>query len=401
LRVARDQDPHRRGIELVAEVNKLLSGKTIDDPEIVDPAKLLGPNAVPFTASAATTICGRDAVRCLPHYQARLPDIRRWTDENAILLKRYRSLYAYPHFREIVQPHIQAPIFIDPAQVVNLARAKAAAQAIQGDTNSALRSISEDIRFWRHALVETRTLIHKMIAVASVLRDARLASEIIAAHKPSRTALAQARDAVQPLTNPERRFENVYRFEFTRNKWLFSNLEMDMHRGCGEMDAIDCALQRLSGTFLLKTNATINQQYGIHKKLAQLSELPAPEYLKRIHDGAFTVTDPLWSWDMAYNPFGKILVNIAVPAYYLYPARLHNLDGLLRLIALQLDIQQQGLHGHAINTYLEQSDVALRNPYTLEPMQFDAAARSLAFMGMREKDGAADELLSHRVEIRL
>ena len=50
--------------------------------------------------------------------------------------------------------------------------------------------------------------------------------------------------------------------------------------------------------------------------------------------------------------------------------------------------------------WLAQSPEALRNPYTLEPMQWDAAANSLVFEGREKQNQNPGRSSTYRVRLR-
>ena len=105
------------------------------------------------------------------------------------------------------------------------------------------------------------------------------------------------------------------------------------------------------------------------------------------------------SWRFAYNPVGKILNTIAVPPYDNYTARVHNLDGFLRLVSLSLAAKQQSVRAADMPAFLARAQPNLRNPYTSESMLWDANNRTIYFNGMSETHD--EELLSKRIGVHL
>jgi hypothetical protein len=68
-----------------------------------------------------------------------------------------------------------------------------------------------------------------------------------------------------------------------------------------------------------------------------------------------------------------------------YMLRLHDTDGLLRLVALQLDIWRAGIPRKQIPGYLRGTRPGLSDPYSGQPMQWDATRGQLYFVPRSER----------------
>ena len=83
-------------------------------------------------------------------------------------------------------------------------------------------------------------------------------------------------------------------------------------------------------------------------------------------------------------------MGIATPAYFDYPRRIIDADGLLRLISLQIQITTQKITEPDIPAFLKGADPKFSDPYTGLPMQWDKS-RGLHFRGyskrITDKDG--------------
>lgn len=402
LRAPMGEHPHTRGLQIVAQVNDKLDAVPHDIQDVINPDTFLGPKALKFSNKLAS-LCGRDTTGCLDRYRAKTTDIEKQVRENKVLLERYHSLYRYPHFHETLKPRYYAPLFIDPGSVSSLARAQYALHALRGNPSLALRQLHDDTLFWRHILVETRGLVGKMLAVAVIQRNSQLTSEIVARYPTGKAALAQTVQAVLPLTDAERDLTKVYRNEFAINMHAFTALSTEQQSPCTAGSTYDCAVDRLMSTFLFKPYASTNRSFEGFSQIAATSKLPAPEFLKAIREKLDSDQyDWQWwlsSWRFAYNPIGKILNAIAEPAYASYTARIHNLDGFLRLVSLSLTARQQSVRDADMPAFLARAHTKFSNPYTNEPMLWDADTRTIYFKGMGESND--HELLSKRIGIRL
>lgn len=248
-----------------------------------------------------------------------------------------------------------------------------------------------------------------MIAVAAIRVNAQIISEIVARYPIDKNALALAAQAVQPLTDQERDLTNAYRNEFAWNMHFFVTLPAELRAlpverrtPCTAESIYDCVIEKLTTTFLFKPRATVNQSFENFSEIAVRSKLPAPEYLKKTGERQATYQnfwDWLPPWHFSYNPIGKVLNTIAVPVYDSYTARVHNLDGFLRLVSLSLAARQQSVRDTDMPAFLARAQPNLRNPYSNDPMSWDAGDRAIYFNGMGENPG--DKLLGKRIEVRL
>jgi hypothetical protein len=395
FRVPVGENPHTRGVQIVAQINEKLD---LTPREAIDTKVFLGEKALKFTNNLAG-LCGRDATGCLGRYRAKTGEIEKQVREYKVLLERYRALYGYPHFHETIKPRIYAPLFYDPVSVSGLVRAQHALLALRGDHQQALRQLRDDTLFWRRILIDSRSLVGKMIAVAAIQRNAQLTSEIVARYPTNQNSLALAAQAMQPLTAQERDLTKAYRNEFALHMHFFTTLPAEQREPCTAVSFTDCAIDRLTTTFLFKPNATINRSFMNYRETAARSKLPAPEFLKQTNETQASDQydwDWLTSWHFAYNPIGKILNAIAVPTYDSYTARVHNLDGFLRLVSLSLAAKGQAIHDTDMPGFIARAEPNLRNPYTNDPMLWDAGNRVIYFDGMDD-----DKLLRKRIEVRL
>ena len=389
-------DPHALGMELVKQVNQLVDqGKGNDPVSMEIPDKLYGPGKIQLRG-AINTLCERDAHRCLPAYRQKAPQIAQMLRDNQVLIARTYRLYHYPHYRETMQQTIAAPLPMYGTLGSDLILAKIGLQATRGEQLPALEALEQEVRFWRMVLRESRMLITKMVAVARLKRSFRLASEIMATYPPNSAQTAILMRILAPLGAEELNMARTFRSEFVFTKTILEDISATDMAGAGKE-----LTWKLTELFLFKRNATINLIYARARDLAALGALPADEFLKRaVQIQASEAQRPHWlSWHFAYNPVGKVLGEIATPDYVRYIGRVHNLDGLLRLVKLQLLMQQRGVSDTQGADFLAKADPALTNPYTKQPMEWDPALHALYFQGMLERgDG---EILGQRVEVRL
>lgn len=403
LRAARNENQHVRGKEIVAYVNKQLDIES-HEIEIIDIDVLLGPKHIASKTppSELNLLCQRDTQGCLGRYRTKDADIAHWAREDQVLLDRYRALYSYAYFHETIKPRPTAPFYSAPATVAALARAQAAQKALHGNPGEALRRLHEDTAFWRRVITDSRLLVNRMIAVASIQTNVQLISEIIATYKLPTDKLQIAATAIRPLTNQERDLSGVFRYEFALGAHMFTHLDSHVYQTDCDSDSWSaCLFGKLSTASLLKPNATINMSFEKFNRIAQASKLPAKLFLEQVKQArGDNESGSFIKWHFAYNPIGKMLNTILGDSlYYNYVGRVHNLDGFLRLASLQVNMKRQEVRDSQIASFLKNAGPNLYNPYTNEPMLWDTEKRSIYFHGMSDKEN--EELLSKRFEVRL
>lgn len=388
-----NEDPHRKGMEILAVHNEIAGKPWVYDPTGIDIRdKVLGANKLVFQGKA-TDLCERNAERCLPAYAAKAREIEDLLRNNRTLARRYYALYEYPHFRETAKDSVNILIFSDDANMNALLRAEIGLKAVRGQSHEALQMLARDLKFQRMRLRESRTLIAKMMAVAAVRRELSLLSEIMSAKRFNVAEAKLTEQMLKPLDRSELDMHRIFRAEFAVVKVTLESIPLDA-------DA-ETAFDYVARVFF-KRNATINLMYERHRTLAMLSQLSADDFVNRLKSSEVDEEqNARWLHRrLVYNPVGGTLFGInTVGLYTGYIGRVHNLDALMRLVRLQLLANKQRVRNQDIEQFLISTDPAFTNPYTKEPARWDRERRSLRFIGMRE--GMDGELMSKKIEVFL
>lgn len=147
---------------------------------------------------------------------------------------------------------------------------------------------------------------------------------------------------------------------------------------------------------------SVNLSIGYQQQVQALSSQPPHQ----LH-AAFSETSRQWAedgaclpWGHLRNPVGRCLAAIQVPSYQGYVQRTADIDGYRRLVLLQHRAAAAQVAPADMPAWLAQSPEELRNPYTLEPMQWDAAANSLVFEGREKQNQNPDRSSTYRVRLR-
>ncbi|MDR2875462.1 MAG: hypothetical protein LBV44_05990, partial [Methylobacillus sp.] len=128
-------------------------------------------------------------------------------------------------------------------------------------------------------------------------------------------------------------------------------------------------------------NASCNAAYRQWQESLRLSRLP-PEQLKaeaaKFRQATADTAPQPWA---LRNYVGNVLLSIAIPDYAAYIERAHDVEGYHRLIRLQIAALHERVPPGQMADWLAGQAPELKNPYTLQPMQWDAATQSLVFTG--------------------
>lgn len=381
------KDTHAYGRDLIMQFRQALAA----DPEMSEPYKL---------PKQALDFRGENALLCAPRKSACLPNAARTSAaldralaDNKLLLERYRALYRDTHFVETLPPHRAAPIPDYPYKAHELLLAAIARDAANGRTLPALQALAADTNYWRMVLANARTLITKMVAVARIDGNYRLLAEIIAAKPLLPADIERVQMLLVPLSPAERNMIEPMRWEFRISGDYAQLIKNSIREGIyGEDNSkktpLRAALVWLAEP-LAQENATRNLVYRNHMAVAALATAPTREFDAR-RDALAEQHAVKIDWRYLYNPLGKFMFQIGEPLWQPYIARLHDLDGYIHLIRLQLAVTQAKMAPSEVPGFLRESGSLAADPYTGRPMTWDSDAKTLSFKarGARSKEAA-------------
>lgn len=127
-------------------------------------------------------------------------------------------------------------------------------------------------------------------------------------------------------------------------------------------------------SFLMQKNATLNIAYDQYNEFIQLASMPGNVYYQQIKD-----YDPneLYEWSPGlhhiYNPGGKMLAAIGMPAFERYISRAHDLAAYMNLVGLQLELFANNSDAESV---VAKSN--FKNPYTGKTMNLDIDNRIIS-----------------------
>lgn len=357
----------------IAQTGVLLSGQK-EVPECS------GNDSFPSNADS-TLACDPRQQSCMKYYSANRGLIGEFEEHNKIVLERYGRLLKYKQFEDGYHLH---PYFISikfpPGK---LYQAVSATYLQSGNALVFINRTSIETEFYRMVLRGENSTLYRMVGVAWLERSARLVSNAVQVYPEfSRQNQAELLKIVRPFTVSERNFEKAMAGEF---RYFTAMLNMATAQSSTSVENWFYGLT-------VKPNATSNYAFRNIAIWRDLSRLPTEQYLAAEKPTLEKLFNP---WRDGYlhwifNPMGKTLAGMATPAYQDYLRRTIDVDGLLRLVSLQIQIAAQKIPESDIPAFLKNADPQFRDPYTGEPMQWDKT-RGLYFRGysdrLTDKDG--------------
>lgn len=282
--------------------------------------------------------------------------------DNVVLLARYRELHTFRFFSEpVTRESLQElPIlsFTPIRSVQSVYLLQALRQAHEGQTDLALTELETDLTFWRTALKGAKSLISKLIAIASIQKDYQGAAELIRHAKLNQQQLQRLTATLPPWTPEMIDMDQAFRFEAM---FLSASLEKITSRS------------NWLELLVFKKNATKNKMAGTFMKLSQLSQLP-PDQLYKLNQGDsyLSAKQTRVGAEFLYNSVGTILNSIAVPSVNAYLYKANNLEVKRRMVLIQLKAKAAQIPVSTMEGFIKKLGPEYANPYTKQPMQWDA-----------------------------
>lgn len=394
-----DRDAHQVGTQILAGFaewqTKHASAKP-DSPGF-DFAALLG-NAPLKRPDNFASPCRPESTGCLADIERRAAELDAEITRNTAWLARYRALRAYPAYSELVVISTQMPLpqwttILHASDLVDAEIAKKMAAA--ATRQSALDELAAEVRFYERLGTNADLLITRMVAAAALERKYRLASELLARYPGVvKTHAESLGDITRPLPSQWARLQKVADGEF---RWLASahqDISRDIGRqmtlGMGDPPVALRALESVHGFNAYRPQATLNALARQSRRIGSFYSAPARDIVQgraefEQDSGEFNLWAPR---NLLYNPIGKVLLHYGRTSWGEYALRLHDVDGLSRLLFLQRLAIEAGFKADAspeILTPLLKFDSRLFDPYTQQPMEWEAAEGALRFTGRSER----------------
>lgn len=276
-----------------------------------------------------------------------------------VMLQRYQKLITMKQYQDLqyASAAMPSPQFIYP---LNIAKIYLAQLSTENDPMIFLTAVQKDMKFWRMVLNQGNTIISKMIATAALWNDLQYLSEFMQNKTFTEQQLSLIKQLLTILNKDEL---DISESILGENRWIaseFVNIQKNW-------------ITRMAFQY----KATLNTNYFyVIKPDVELAQLSSTKLAESILQGRMSNQSPLiWSPSSLYNLIGKWLVSLRHPNMQEYIARVHDLNGMILLVQLQLLLK------NTPNEEIESSikNSTIKNPYTNRAMEWDRAKGALEF----------------------
>jgi hypothetical protein len=306
------------------------------------------------------TCNARRYLDCAEQLIAEVARTRSTDDRLSILFDRYSVMLEQPRFEENQERDVFSPM--PPYDLLlPVGRLRLANSYERDPVPEFLSKAAQDFKFWLRALRDGETLATKMVSLAAMQNDLDFLSTLMRHRELEESEHRQMAAFLRPFTREESDIEEAFVSE-ARIALLSEEPPILM-------------ASSWPNKLLAQENATSNEEYvAIVAPMLHRASLSAGEYYRQKAYEPLTyqlrlVPPPL------YNLGGKLALSEARDAAQ-FPARVHDQNGRILLVLLQSEIQQRPKS-------IEERQVVeasrYRNPYTGDPMEYDAEARTIGF----------------------
>ncbi|MCB1581654.1 MAG: hypothetical protein KDI92_01240 [Xanthomonadales bacterium] len=280
-------------------------------------------------------------------------------------LKKYQQLLMFSDFSDSVLLDFQAPI-IPYGAVMKLKRLHLALSYNEEAFHEFFNVIDQDLQFWQMLLEKGHLMITKMVAIASVHDSISAVSAAVRTKQLDQNQLMALQNQWDVFSISSLNMKAVFDAEFRAGINMFAEAEQS-----GEF-------RYLNLVDFFQLNATHNLAYTLTAEVRNLAKLNAAEFytlkdserFKNDAEHVFTLSPSSF-----YNPTGKMLLSYSILPYTDYIARIHDLNGMIHLLKLQIELAMYA--DRPKKAVIAQSKYV--NPYTLEAMNYNEETNSIYF----------------------
>lgn len=339
--------------------------------------------------------CPHRIVDCLDWSQTHAATLLRLRTANAERLRRVPVVLAMPQWDNLAASAEDAPYpdIGDLSLYFDLLAYEAALALDRGDeakTADVLERMAHAVSFFRRVQSRSQDWFSLMISVGLVSRLHRQLSSMLDRFDPDWMEAAQPAIAaiLQAPASPVDWNETVRReyqyFVSVGVDRLTATLTRDLP-GCMDRGEPTCLGRRITG-FSYQPQATSNQAAENFRDMLSALTNDARHYKLAYAQAQERIRERNATFDstgsslrtVAYNPLGRFLVAAANPK--LDGAPVHDAEVLRRSVVLKAEALRRGLQPDEIPAFLAAQPTALRNPWTGEPLSWDAHRRSVSFV---------------------
>jgi hypothetical protein len=352
----------------------------VDSDSLSNFYRVAGAKELSFDGSAAE-LCPiveqAPPYRCIQQADAKRELWESMLKKNWVFLDRYQQLYSEDQFSTRLKLTSQL-VFLSWAHVSNAKKLLESAWALRirrGEIDSVISQVREDLQYWRAILAQPDLmLIDKMVVLAQVRSDFLFVSELLRTTPLQAAQYAQLAELLTPITRQERSLMGPMMGEVQFSVSVASEF---LKNERDSREPISFVLRPLS-PFLFKRNATVNRFYQRNRELGSISEQECISVRQSL--AGFKEASNFGLHDLLYNPVGNYLFGMGSgDGYGPYIQRMCDLQGIQRLVALQLMIRRDNVAATDIPAYIQKAGTDYADPYSGKPMQWNPEAKGLTF----------------------
>jgi len=304
--------------------------------------------------------------------------VRSWAAQESVSLKRYQQWLSMP-FEDVGYGQILSP---NCAHIL-LAHRLYLAEGFAQDLSTGLGRLETDMRSWRSALGQSKTLMVKMLAATAVQDNVAIASGLLIRQDLDETAVGRLGRIVRPFDQVELSLRWPMQSHLVwATKAVTTSLKHDKTNERPLYVALAAAMplpvQR-------RSNAYADYYEAASKAVAEgrYTNLPKPS--------SFIRTPAVSAMDYVANPIEHIIGIEPLPSWDSYVGRMVETDARLRLASLQVSIRRGAQEGNVL-TRLAKAGQAHYDPFTGLPMLVDQQRGVMYSVGQDGKDQEGDPL---------
>ncbi len=387
LTASPELDPHTVGRRIVAAQDRMEAAQR-DSGEFKE-QDFLGAN--PWTLpKEMKPLCDAERENCLQVYQKMPAEIEQEITSLRVFVERYRSIRNYDEFVSANSKITETTAIPNWRPVLRLSELVSASIALDmrsiDKRQAALKELAADVHSWRKILTANDWLITQMIAVNALHRKYRLASEIMNAYPD---VIDLYPDLMKTITAPipvsEATIVSAVKTEAKVSMQYLWNLGLrDQSISMWKFDRTNSGdiLGPIGAKVAYHPHASINDAYAAFSIIVSHLAKPPKDYLAT--DAGFKEelarVTRFRPQDIFFNFAGRLGLRLALPDFNKYYFRMHDLVGLTRLVDLQRRLIAAKVPPHRAGESLPTFGTDLMDPYTEQPMQWNAASKQLSFV---------------------
>ncbi|MGP1630165.1 MAG: hypothetical protein ACTS5V_09525 [Giesbergeria sp.] len=348
--------------------------------------------------------CPAGQADCFRWYGGYRTEIHTLAQENRALLQRLSAAASARQFSNPAPFYLQAefPPFLRLVRAHELWLAQASLEWTGGQPQRAMDIARQAAQLRSRLASNSNSLVASMIALAMQYRELRWLSDAIA-HGDPQTPASVSKSIEELLLAPPESLRQAMEGEMRFVASAFYFLK-DAGLFAAPWDEPPAWWQRplnRAANLGYLPRQTLNLSVGYLQQVQVISGLPAHQL-----EAAFSNAMRQWKEDEACSPWkhlrnaaGICTAAIGMSSYQGFAERVADIDGYRRLVLLHHRATMQRIALADMPAWLAQSPQELRNPYTLQPMRWDAADSSLVFEGREKQSQNLDRSPIYRIRL--